>query len=74
LRAGVALIGHVCREMKRRDEAEQAFRRVIGFDRLHPDAHLRRTCPMIARSLSAKAAQLAVKTVGLRYDLPWAHH
>jgi catechol-2,3-dioxygenase len=36
LRAGAALIGHVCAEMKRSDEAGQVFRRVIGFDRLHP--------------------------------------
>jgi len=70
----VALIGHVCRDVTRSDEAGQAFRRVIGFDRLHPDAYLRRTCPLIARSLSAKAVQLALKTVGLRCDLPWACH
>jgi tetratricopeptide (TPR) repeat protein len=61
-------------EMKRPDDAEQSFSKVIGFDPLHPDAHLGLTRVALARGQYQRAAQLGLKTVGLRYHFPWAHH
>jgi tetratricopeptide (TPR) repeat protein len=70
----LTLIGRVYLEMKRPIEAEQSFSKVIGFDPLHPDAHLGLTRVALARGQFQRAAQLGLKTVGLRYHFPWAHH
>lgn len=70
----LTLIGRVYLEMKRPDDAEQSFGKVIGFDPLHPDAHLGLTRVALARGQYQRAAQLGLKTVGLRYHFPWAHH
>ena len=70
----LTLIGRVYLEMKRPEDAEQSFQKVIGFDPLHPDAHLGLTRVALARGQFQRAARLGLKTVGLRYHFPWAHH
>jgi predicted AlkP superfamily phosphohydrolase/phosphomutase/tetratricopeptide (TPR) repeat protein len=70
----LTLIGRVYLEMRRPDDAEQTFGKVIGFDPLNPDAHLGLTRVALARGQFQRAAQLGLKTVGLRYHFPWAHH
>jgi cytochrome c-type biogenesis protein CcmH/NrfG len=71
----LTLIGRVYLEMKRPDDAEQSFSKVIGFDPLHPDAHLGLTRVAAGpRPVPAARRQAGLKTVGLRYHFPWAHH
>jgi tetratricopeptide (TPR) repeat protein len=62
----LTLIGRVYLEMKRPDDARAVFERVIGFDPLHPDAHLGLVRAALARGLYREAAQRALKTIGLR--------
>ena len=70
----LTLIGRVYLAMKQPDTARQAFDKVVGFDPLHPDAHLGLTRVALMQGRPRDAASLALKTVGLRYQFPWAHH
>ena len=70
----LTLIGRIYLEMKRPADASETFSKVIEHDPLHPDAHLGLARCALMVDKPKRAAKLALKTIGLRYQFPWAHH